>query len=389
MKKCCSRITVVLLLILASITLPTRLSEAQDSRSQISPRMPSEKPVEQVFKNIKVLKGMPQSQLYPTMRFMAASLGFQCGSCHVIKNFIDAAADDKPEKQTARQMIKMVIDLKQQFQGNPAVTCYTCHRGLRAPQGAPLLPLPIASTSATGGAPAGMSTGSLQPSADDVLNKYLAAIGGAAATERITSCALKGTTTTAIGPTVAYESEQSVPDKGHEVFTLPTLSGRSCAGDSRCEYERVINGRQGWLKSGAGVQELVGEQLGDQKSAFLLFQILRLKDQYASFRYSGHDRMNDRGVNVLDAVRSDGKSERLYFDIESGLLRRRISYLRTLIAAIPQQTDFEDYRDVDGLKVPFTITMAYVDAGSQPIVRRFSEIKLNVPIPESKFEKPR
>jgi hypothetical protein len=99
--------------------------------------------------------------------------------------------------------------------------------------------------------------------------------------------------------------------------------------------------------------------------------------------------MNDRGVNVLDAVRSDGKSERLYFDIESGLLRRRISYLRTLIAAIPQQTDFEDYRDVDGLKVPFTITMAYVDAGSQPIVRRFSEIKLNVPIPESKFEKPR
>ena len=361
----------------------TRLGVAQDAGTQEL----AEKPVEQVFKNIKVLNGMPQSQLYPTMRFMAASLGFQCGNCHVIKGFIDAAADDKPEKETARQMIKMVIELnKAKFQGSTTVSCYTCHRGSRSPQNLPILPLSI--PSARPASPANLSGSASLPSAEDVLNKYMAAIGGKAATDRITSLIVKGTTTTATGQTVEYESQQAAPDKGHEAFSLPSDTGRPCAGDSRCEYARVVNGQQGWLKSGAGVQNLVGQQLADQKLSFPLFGVLRLRDQYSNFRVSGSDKIDDRDVYVISAVRLDGKSERLYFDIESGLLRRRIGYLRTLIAMIPQQTDFEDYREVAGLRVPFTITISYVDAGSLPIVRRFTEIKLNVPVDKLKFEKP-
>src|SRR5438270_31917 len=106
--------------------ISTSLSQAHNSHAQngtttTAQSAPTEKTVEQVFKNIKVLNGMPQSQLYPTMRFMAASLGFQCGSCHVIKNgFVDASADDKSEKQTAREMIKLVIEInKTMGQGNP------------------------------------------------------------------------------------------------------------------------------------------------------------------------------------------------------------------------------------------------------------------------------
>jgi hypothetical protein len=55
---------------------------------------------------------------------------------------------------------------------------------------------------------------------------------------------------------------------------------------------------------------------------------------------------------------------------------------------IPQQTDFDDYRDVDGLRLPFTITIAYADPGTPPIIRRFAEVKLNVPVDDSKFLKP-
>src|SRR5437588_1123438 len=76
----------------------TQSSHAQNGTTTTAQSAPTEKTVEQVFKNIKVLNGMPQSQLYPTMRFMAASLGFQCGSCHMLKNgFGDFPADDKPE----------------------------------------------------------------------------------------------------------------------------------------------------------------------------------------------------------------------------------------------------------------------------------------------------
>ncbi len=392
MKQNILKLLALTLLISTALVILTNLSKAQVARDQNSSPTNTqaplpEKTVEQVFKNIKVLTGMPQSQLYPAMRFMAASLGFQCGSCHVIKNgWGDFPADDKPEKQTARQMIKMVAEINKTLgEGNPTVSCYTCHRGDRSPQRAPALPLPLPAPPApTGTTPNASST---LPSVDDVLNKYQRAIGGTVAIDRVTSCVTKGTTTTATGQVVRYESEQAAPEKGHEAFTLPDIGGR-CAGDSRCEYERVVNGQQGWLKSGGGVQELVGEQLADQRLSFPLFGILRLKDQYSSFRVSGRDKIDDRDVYVISAVRSDSKAERLYFDVESGLLRRRISYTRTLIGKIPQQTDFEDYREVQGVRIPFTIRASYVDAGSPPITRKFAEIRLNAPVDESKFNQP-
>jgi len=392
MKQSILKVIILALLVSTAFVILTNLSNAQvlrdqDSSATTMQTAPSEKTVEQVFRNIKVLNGMPQSQIYPAMRFMAASLGFQCGSCHVIKNGRgDFPADDKPEKQTARQMIKMVAEINKTLgEGKSLVSCYTCHRGQRSPQGAPALPLPLPAPPApTGTTPNASST---LPSVDDVLIKYQGAIGGTVAIDRVTSCVTKGTTTTATGQVVRYESEQAAPDKGHEAFTLPDVGGR-CAGDSRCEYERVVNGQQGWLKSGGGVQELVGEQLADQKLSFLLFGILRLKDQYSSFRVSGRDKINDRDVYVVSVVRSDNKRERLYFDVENGLLSRRISYTRTMIGNIPQQIDFEDYRDVEGLRLPFTIRASYVDASSPIITRKFAEIKLNVPVNDAKFDKP-
>jgi hypothetical protein len=371
------------------LTSPSNAQVARDQNSSATSMQaaPTEKTVEQVFKNIKVLNGMPQSQIYPAMRFMAASLGFQCGSCHVIKNgFIDSPADDKPEKQTARRMIKMVAEINQTLGGDPIVSCYTCHRGHRSPQSAPPLPLSLPTPHPPIGATP--SPASALPSVDEVLNKYLAAIGGKTSTDLIKSCVVKGTTTISGGQVVAYEAQQSAPNKGHESFAIQNVTGRNCAGDSRCEYERVVNGQQGWLKSGQGVQELVGEQLADQKLSFPLFGILRLKDQYSSFRVSGRDKIDDRDVYVVSAVRSDNKPERLYFDVQSGLLIRRIGYTRTLIGTIPQQTDFDDYREVEGLRLPFTIKMAFTDPGSLPIIRKFTEIKLNVPLDESKFDKP-
>jgi hypothetical protein len=285
-------------------------------------------------------------------------------------------------------MIKMVTEINKTInRGNPIVSCYTCHQGQRSPVGAPTLPLPLPSPRLpVASIPEAIST---LPSVDEVLNKYLAAIGGKAATDLIKSCVVKGTTTTSRGQVIAYESEQSAPDKGHESFALQNLAGQNCAGDSRCEFERVVNGQQGWLKSGGGVQELVGEQLTDQKLLFPLFGIVKLLDQYASFRVSGRDKIDDRDVYVVSAVRPDNKPERLYFDVESGLLRRRVGYTLTLIGTIPQQTDFEDYRVVEGLRLPFTMKMAFADPGSLSITRKFTEINLNVPVNNLKFEIPR
>jgi hypothetical protein len=59
-----------------------------------------------------------------------------------------------------------------------------------------------------------------------------------------------------------------------------------------------------------------------------------------------------------------------------------------MVAIIPEQFDFEDYRDVDGVKLPFTIRVSSVEAGNPVSVRTFTEMKLNAPGDESKFKMP-
>jgi Photosynthetic reaction centre cytochrome C subunit len=94
------------------------------------------------FRNIQVLKDLPADQLYPTMHFMADSLGVQCVDCHVgVPGQVDGEKDDKQMKRTARKMITMTMEInKANFDGQNGgrtVTCYTCHRGSRQPLATP------------------------------------------------------------------------------------------------------------------------------------------------------------------------------------------------------------------------------------------------------------
>src|ERR1051325_10018869 len=119
------------------------LAPAASSSTQ---QPPAEKTVEQVQKNIKVLNGMPESQLIPAMNFMSASLGVRCTFCHVNKEGKwDFVSDEKPEKNTAREMITMVLAVnKGTFRGNTEVSCFTCHGGRTHPISSPMLPIPEA-----------------------------------------------------------------------------------------------------------------------------------------------------------------------------------------------------------------------------------------------------
>src|SRR5258708_19175983 len=126
---------------------PARLGIAMPAQTPAATAAAQEKTVEQVEKNIKVLNGMPASQLIPVMNYFASSMGRRCNFCHVNNNGQwDYAADTKPEKNTAREMIKMVLDInKNNFKGQLQVSCYTCHRGRNQPQSIPTLPLPMPS----------------------------------------------------------------------------------------------------------------------------------------------------------------------------------------------------------------------------------------------------
>ena len=349
---------------------------AASTRAPTEQVAPAEKTVEQVQKNIQVLNGLPESQLLAVMNYMASSLGVKCTYCHVRKddkwNFI---SDEKPEKGKAREMIKMVQGInKTNFKGNPAVGCFTCHRGKNEPVRVPQLPIAAPTPFAESAARAPKET---PPTADQILTKYTEALGGSAAIEKLKTRWMKGTWLTSDGITLGYEIYQSAPDKLFTILNTPKQG----------VFERGFNGQKAWEKSSRGVRDLEGTQLFYLRRYPDLFKDIKLQGQFTRISFGGKDKIDGKDVYVLRGLGIDGKGERLYFDAQTGLLLRRITSTTTVVGLIPEQVDYEDYRDVDGMRVPFTIRITSIDSFWSS-TRKFTEIKLNVPVDETKFNKP-
>jgi hypothetical protein len=86
----------------------------------------------EVYKNIQLFKTMPASGLMGTMKALTRLLGVDCSHCHVVGEF---EKDDKPPKQTARNMFRMMEKIDNDyFGGKDRISCWTCHRGQPQPE---------------------------------------------------------------------------------------------------------------------------------------------------------------------------------------------------------------------------------------------------------------
>src|SRR2546428_12853275 len=182
-----SRHTIVGLLGAAVLCLLNGPLTALPAKGQTAPagQPPGAKPpmAEDVFKNVQVLRGIPVDEFMATMGFIAASLSLNCLDCHTEDSGRDPAkyAEDTPIKQTARKMLLMVKSINaQNFGGVRTVTCYTCHRSDVAPRFTPSLAEQY-------GTPPDRDPNDIEvaqqpdpkaPTAEQILNKYIQAIGG-------------------------------------------------------------------------------------------------------------------------------------------------------------------------------------------------------------------
>ena len=188
---------------------------------------------------------------------------------------------------------------------------------------------------------------------------------------------MKGTWLTSNGITLGYEVYQAAPNKIYTVLNTPKQG----------MIERGFDGQIGWEKSLQGLRDLQGREAFLLKRYPDLFKDIKLQGQFTRISYGGKDKIDGKEVIVLRGLGIDGKGERLFFDAITGLLVRRITSTPTVVGLIPEQVDYEDYRDVDGLKLPFTIRISSIDSFFSS-TRKFTEIKLNVPVDEAKFNKP-
>lgn len=324
---------------------------------------------EQKFKNIQVLKGIPADQLLPTMFFISASLGVECDFCHLEQR----EKDDKKAKQTARKMIQMQMAInKENFEGHTRVTCNSCHQGRHEPLAIPLIPDENAKPQA---AEAQATKPEAGPTADQLLSKYVQALGGAEALQKITSRVEKGTLTGGRGQSASVELFAKDPDK--KLFVMHTPKG---------DRLTVFDGTIAWSSNpGAPANKLDPANAEAVKLDAEFNLALRVKQIFKQLRVGRPDKIKDRDVDEIFALQPGQAPVRLSFDKQSGLLLRLVRYAETPLGRLPTQIDYDDYRDAGGVKIPYRWAVA-TPQGRYTI--QIEQVQQNVPIDDGKFAMP-
>jgi outer membrane lipoprotein-sorting protein len=334
------------------------------ARSQTPPDA-APKTAAQQFRNIEVLKDIPADQLVPAMQFISASLGVECEYCHVRGAF---EKDDKKTKLTARKMIAMMMNIdKDNFEGRREVTCYSCHRGATDPIATPVI------TAAEAMEPTEESAKAPLPTADQLLDKYLAAVGGSGALQKITSRVAQGTASFA-GQKVSVDVYTKAPDKRLSVMHLKD-------GESLTAFD----GHQGWLSVPSHVHMMSGvENSAASVDADFYFPI-NVKSRYEKFRVEPGEKIDGHDTYLVIGSKEGQPPLQLYLDTQTGLLIRLVRYAETPLGRNPTQIDYADYRENGGVKIPFRWTLAR--PGNRFTIQ-VEQMQQNVPIDDSKFAPP-
>jgi photosynthetic reaction center cytochrome c subunit len=356
--------------ILLSLTLVFAGARARSASPQV-PGATRPKLAEEQFKNIQTLKGVPAEQIVPSMQFIAASLGVECDYCHVRGSF---EKDDKKPKLTARKMMAMMMAInKDNFEGHREVTCYSCHRGAAKPVGIPVITDEEAKPAAAEEKMPGEGKQAL-PAADQLLDKYLEALGGAAALQKISSRVQKGTLTAFGGQHFPVEVYSKAPGKRISIMHLQT-------GDSVTAFD----GKQGWLGVPNRVHMMSAAENDAVRMDADLYFAVHLKSLYEKFSVEAGEKIDGHQTYLVVASREGVLPLRLYFDQQSGLLLRLVRYADTPLGSNPTQIDYADYRDANGVKVPFRWTLAR--PGNRFTIQ-IDDLQQNVSVDDSKFAPP-
>jgi outer membrane lipoprotein-sorting protein len=325
---------------------PMVVLSAQESKTAQEPTC------EQVFKNIQVFKGVPASDLIPSMEFMSASLKFECSECHNPKDF----SAETRGKETARRMVLMQRDINaKNFNGRNEVTCNSCHGGKEHPAGTPI--------------PDGITMRHTRidnaPKPEDLFSKHVAAAG------KVSGMLTRTGTLTA--PNDATHKVETTP---LEFIQADGGKFRMVSGDRRTGSD----GKQTWYGSNPMFDEPANifGRLG---------RAWRGDDAFAGLEktaVSGKDSIGKAQVMVVRGARpSTTSTEELYFDAKSNLLSRLVNVRRSSLGSVVTALDYSNYKSVNGAKVPMKVVATFAD-GTQWTMD-FKSAKIDGKVDDSLF----
>ena len=217
------------------------------------------------------------------------------------------------------------------------------------------------------------------PPADQIFDTYLAVIGGAARIAALTSFTARGTYQAYDEDAIPLEVYARAPNQ--RLWVWHTRFGDHAMG---------YNGREGWIAASQAerplpVEFLTGQELdGTRLEAELTFPT-RITQTLTAARVGFPVSINDRDVQVVQGTTAGGTLVTLYFDMATGLLTRLMRYTDSPVGRIVTQYDYEDYRPVGGVRIPFKWTRTWLDGRS---VFQLTEVQPNVTVPPARFAPP-
>ncbi len=346
------------------------------------------------FKNVttSALKDLSPDDFLSAMGVITGDLGFDCADCHpgAGSDKVDFAIDTIPQKRTARRMIEMVTTINRtNFGGAQMVTCYTCHHGRERP----VTSIPL--DRVYSGPPpedddivVAPYPGTVTVTADQILDKYIAALGGAQRLNALTSYVATGTALGygGFGGDGVFTMYAKSPNQKTTEISFPEHPDR---GVSRWAFD----GTTGWIRTPRGLfpeyQLVGGELMGARLEAQIAFPG-QIKTALGNWRLGLRRQIEDKDYLVVQGSQGTGTNQMLgtfYFDQDTGLLRRLIRMVPSPVGRVSVQIDYSDYRDIgNGVKLPFEYQFSWLDGR---YTAKIQEYKVNAAIDAAMFGRPK
>jgi len=343
----------------------------------------------QYFKNVttSTLKELSPDDFLSAMGVITDDLGFDCADCHpgAGSDKADFVIDSLATKKTARRMIEMVASINRtNFSGVQMVTCYTCHHGRERP----VTSIPLDRVYAgpeeefDDVAPSPLPNTGI-PTAQAIVDKYITALGGAQRLNSITSFVATGAAEGygGFGGNAVFAMYAKSPNQKTIEINYPDHPDR---GLSRWAFD----GKTGWIRTPRALfpdYELVGGELdGARLEAQMAFPG-QIRTALTNLRVGNRRSIANKDYFVVQGNGPRQLLATLYFDTETGLLRRLVRMVPSPVGRVSVQLDYADYRDVSGVKFPFEIQFSWLDGR---YTAKIKDVKTNVAIDAAKFAKP-
>jgi outer membrane lipoprotein-sorting protein len=215
------------------------------------------------------------------------------------------------------------------------------------------------------------------PSADEIISKYVEAIGGEKAIKAVTSRVQKGSLEiAAVGLSGTAEVYEKAPNK---TATIINLTGFGLV-------QEGFDGKTGWSQDPQmGLRNKEGGELASAKLDSEFYKPVKIKELYSKIAVKGTEKVGDKDTYVVEATPTESSVETWYFDTKTGLLIRQDSERESPMGKQKVQTFLEDYKKFDGINLPSTIRQV---TPQFTVAIKITEVQHNVAIDEGKFKKP-